>query len=313
MKVKLFNKLAVFIMVILFSASLLSGCDFRYFLRNLDQETFNNSTAEFETQTTEEGSYQPRDYDFVGSATQLQGTVLAVIIYMSDAESSWTIQDKWAVQDKLDIAADYIEDAARSYGKSVDIISDVGQNSNLLYETYYNGYIQDFDTLDESGLDPYQETLLDEIIYNIPSNQLLQEYNATSIAYIGVIDKDGRSYAYPYDEGYGQDYYNECTCIFFRDETYSEEEPPAVYAHELLHLFGAPDLYENDDPYYNDFSPSQYDYIESNYSNEIMYTTYDEYGYSVHDRVSNDITAITAYYLGWIDELPLGFVERAGY
>lgn len=308
MNKKHFKSLALLLLVVV-SVLSLSGCNMRYFLDRLNERTtYENVTTEQET--TEQGQYVPREEDFVGSAVQLNGTVIAVFIFLDDAESSWDTREMEAVKDRFEIASDYIEDSALEYGKEIRIISDTGEYSDLSYETYYNGAVGDFDTLTESDYDPYQEALIDEINYNIPTTSLLRKYNAQSIAYIGVVDKGGRSYAYPYDTEYDQRYYYECTCLFFTDETYGEEEPPAVYAHEFLHLFGAQDLYENSDSYYNYFTPEQYDYIETYYSNEIMYTTYDEYGYSVQDWVSNEISDITAYYLGWIDTMPTGFVNQ---
>lgn len=298
--------------MLLIATLFLTSCNFQYLLDRRNQDfTYGNQTTE--SVTTEQGQYVPREEDFAGSAVRLNGTVLAVLIFLDDSESTWNTNDMNEVKERFDIAADYIEESAQAYGKQVDIITDTGNYGDLSYETYYNGYVEDFDTLTEYDYDPFQEALIDEINYNIPTTSLLQKYNAQSIAYIGVVNKDGRSYAYPYDTEYDQRYYYEVGCIFFTDETYGEEEPPAVYAHELLHLFGAQDLYENSDSYYNYFSSGQYDHIETYYANEIMYTTYDEYGYSVQGWVSNDISHITAYYLGWVDTLPTGFVNQGQY
>lgn len=47
---------------------------------------------------------------------------------------------------------------------------------------------------------------------------------------------------------------------------------------------------------------------KKNHKNEIMYTTFarDENGnkYKVFDRITNDLTDITAYYVGWTDNVP---------
>lgn len=294
---------------------ILTGCGIQLFLERINREL--ESQINTETQRYSEyeanGEYQPRDYEFVGSAEDLDGKVLVIAIFLNDSESYWTSQEKDEVKERIEIAGDFIEESARYYGKDVEIISDEGIYSDLSYECDYYGTVSDFDTLDEYSLDPYQERLLDEIETEIPEEQLMRKYGAEDIAYIGIVSKSGRSYAYPYDEAYGIEYYNECCCIFYTDETYGEVEPPAVYAHELLHLFGAEDLYEGSDVAYNELSVGQYQYIINNYPNEIMYTTYDENGYSVDRWVSNELTDITAYYLGWIDTLPVGFLEAAGY
>lgn len=309
-KIRSGSKLAL---IVLISIGLLSGCNFQLFLEDINREINAQLTTETSTEYGGNGEYQPRDYDFVGSAEKLDGKILVVTIFLSDLESSWTPENELQVKERVETAGDFIEESAAFYGTEVEIISDEGYNSDLSYECYYNGYVYDFDSLGENFLDPFQETLLDEISADIPTQQLLSKYDAEGIAYVGVANKDGRSYAYPYDEAYGQDYFNECCCLFFTDETYSGVEPPAVYAHEILHLFGAQDLYEGSDETYNEFSSGQYDFIARNYSNEIMYTTYDTRGYSVDNWVSNELTEITAYYLGWIDTLPSGFVDAAAY
>lgn len=45
-------------------------------------------------------------------------------------------------------------------------------------------------------------------------------------------------------------------------------------------------------------------YIETNYPNEIMLTTYDENWNNVQDHITNDLTDITAYFIGWLDTIP---------
>jgi len=313
MSKKKIMKIGQVLLLVLISVGLLSGCNFQLFLENVNRQLSTQNTTQETSSYNGTGEYQARDYEFVGSADDLQGKVLVVTIFLNDSSSYWTYEEENAVKDRIEIAGNFIEDSASYYGKTVDVISDEGNNADLSYEFEYSGTVSDFDTLDENALDPYQESLLDAISSGIPSEQLIQKYNAGSIAYVGVVNKNGRSYAYPYDEDYGADYYNECCCLFFTDETYGDEEPPAVYAHEIMHLFGAEDLYEGTDATYNELSSGQYDYIVNNYPNEIMYTTYDENGYSVQGRVSNEVSDITAYYLGWIDTLPTGFLDAAAY
>ena len=80
--------------------------------------------------------------------------------------------------------------------------------------------------------------------------------------------------------------------MFVRNDKGTEEEP-AVYAHEILHIFGAHDLYRGEE-----YSRAVTDYIAANYPDEIMRSVAGE------GRISEQISRITAYHLGWIDEIP---------
>ena len=75
-------------------------------------------------------------------------------------------------------------------------------------------------------------------------------------------------------------------------------ESPAVYAHEIMHLFGAHDLYEE-----AEFTSEVTSYVKQTYPMEIMYRVTDEQGNSYDEKIINTISPITAYHLGWIDEL----------
>ena len=78
---------------------------------------------------------------------------------------------------------------------------------------------------------------------------------------------------------------------------------PAGIAHEMLHAFGAPDLYCAD-VYGDNYGVSEelVNYYEEIQSNDLMFTNYDRItGDSYYDRISNDFTDLDAYYCGIID------------
>ena len=80
----------------------------------------------------------------------------------------------------------------------------------------------------------------------------------------------------------------------------NDREVPAVYAHEILHQFGAIDLYEGS----GDFSPDNCAYVAERYPDDIMYAAYDDGGRLRYDEIRLEVGPVTAYYLGWLDELP---------
>ena len=74
---------------------------------------------------------------------------------------------------------------------------------------------------------------------------------------------------------------------------------PATFAHEMLHTFGAPDLYYAGK---RGITQEYVSYAKSAGTNDIMRVTWDlNTNYYVYDSVKNEITDITAYYLGLTD------------
>ena len=101
----------------------------------------------------------------------------------------------------------------------------------------------------------------------------------------------------------GEYFYYEYSCLYRHDAyTDGERESPATYAHEILHLFGAPDLYEGSgDPYVD---RALVDYVAETYPDDIMVSTYEDDGTSRFDVITKEISPLTAYCLGLTDTCP---------
>lgn len=231
-----------------------------------------------------------------GSAKYLDGSTVLVSIFLEDPSSSWNDSEKSMVMSKMKIATDYLIDAGASYGKTVSLTYDIYEHPDLCYTLYYDSDINDSDDASYELLDYVVEYVDD----NIPTQQILSSYGVDSIAYMCYINKSGVSYTFPYYAGDSDIYYYEACFMYFTCD--GDYEPPAVYAHEMLHLFGGRDLYSTNE--YDGITTEFVDYIETNYPNEIMLTTYDEDWNNVQDYVSNDLTDITAYFIGWVDNIP---------
>ena len=92
---------------------------------------------------------------------------------------------------------------------------------------------------------------------------------------------EGRSYAVTYD---GEDIPQETAIIF-------DGADAAVYAHEILHVFGAHDYYED-----AEYTADVVQYIKKKYPKEIMLSPQcTEYG------IDSVISPVTAYHIGWLD------------
>ena len=95
-------------------------------------------------------------------------------------------------------------------------------------------------------------------------------------------------------------YLNEFMNIFVKFD--NVETPPSTIAHEMLHCFGAPDLY-----YANELIPQEFvDYCASSGTRDIMYTV------ALGDEITDWFTGLDAYYVGLnpysmqVDEWNLG-------
>ena len=83
-----------------------------------------------------------------------------------------------------------------------------------------------------------------------------------------------------------------CTCM-------NTVDCPACFAHEILHTFGAPDLYYAG---MSNITQEYIDQIKDSGLNDIMRITSDPNTYQyVYDDITNEITDITAYYVGLTD------------
>lgn len=234
--------------------------------------------------------------DPTGSASYLNGSTVFVSFFIEDPHSSWSDEERALVMSKLDIATDYLISAGASYGKTVSLTYDIYDHPDLAYTVSYPKNIRDNDDSARDLLD----YMVDYIAETIPTADLLNKYQATSIGYLCFLNKDGVSYTFPYYDDDSDCYLYETCFLYLKCD--DEYEPPAVYAHEILHLFGARDLYETNET--DGISKEFVQYIETNYPNEIMLTTYDENWNNVQDHVTNDLTDITAYFIGWLDTIP---------
>ena len=223
----------------------------------------------------------------IGSASVLRGKNILISLFLTTPDNAFTEEEKEICLQRLKEAAIYIEETASGYGVETRFILDWSEENSqdLCMEKTVDFSISDdsdfMDALDEA----FAQWTEEELSYE----RLLQEYGADGIATCMFVNAPGRSYAIVYD---GEDNVRESLVMFVRNDKGTEEEP-AVYAHEILHVFGAHDLYRGEE-----YNRAVTDYIAANYPDEIMRSVAGE------GRISEQISRITAYHLGWIDEIP---------
>lgn len=227
---------------------------------------------------------RPRSSYGLGSAKYLEGRNLLYSLFVDTPQSTWSDEAEAETLRNLDRAASYIEETAQEYGRETELVCDWQGNENLIGRAAVDFEIADdkdfVDRLDQE-IGVWVESLVDY-------EAMTEEYGAEGIALLVFVNNPGTSYAIVYD---GTDNPKE-SVVFFAGEL------PAVYAHEILHLFGAHDLYRD-----AEYSEEITDYIEKTYPTEIMRTVTGRRGEIFEEAIVNTISQVTAYHLGWIDEI----------
>ena len=270
-----------------------------------EASTFADSPAAYEYDTYEEEDHLLTWESGLGTAGELDGNIVVVSIFLNDDQNSWDFSDPQDVHtrddclDYLGIASDWISQSAQQWGKETRFIYDWSEDPQLYYETKIIASVTAY------GDDPTEE-VSDFIEQSVNTEELRARYEADSVVFMAFVNtplhKMYPSYTLPYDD----ESISPCEITYLLTGCNGEEENPATYAHEILHAFGAPDLYKAGRPALNYNIDSQFtEYCEKYYPNEIMLITYDKDTQEPHyDHISNELSHITAYYIGWTDACP---------
>ena len=295
------NKLCILVCVVsAVTLGLLTGCqtdDKEPEITDAVQETAEESIAET-TGTTE--AYVLPDLSS-GSASSIEGRTVIVSILANDDRYRWdgSDPDSAALDNMisfLGIACDYLTQQAERYGCNAEFIYDFKSDDDLAYHFDSGIPLTDIDDLDLP--------VWEYIDSSIDTSRILKEYQADNIIYLVLIDSDSANVVPPCTRFWyrGMPYPYEIVYMYNRD--HHTLNCPAVYAHEILHTFGAYDLYQADISIGLDRSEVRN--VSNAVPNDIMLTCSDiETDAYVYDRITNDITEVTAYYLGLTDSAEL--------
>ena len=232
----------------------------------------------------------------LGTAEKAEGRIVVLSIFADEVMFSWDDDfDNNEIKDRcyenLKIAANYITEYADKYGKEIEFIYDWKKDPSLLKKTFFNSHIDIYDAPIKLG------QYIDD---SIDTTSILDEYNADGVIFMFYFnsrsDFKESPFANAYHEGVEFPYES---CVLYN---FFGEEPitATVYAHEILHLFGAIDLYKQHTDYnlYDD----TYNEIIAIYTNDLMDRTIEDVKSREIKRVISDFDA---YYIGWIDNLDL--------
>lgn len=231
-----------------------------------------------------------------GSAGVLEGRSVLISIYINDKGSKWTKKAKKEANRKVRAAAAYIRKQAKTYGKTVSLVADTEKYKDISYSFRVNNKISD----SIRSQDKLYQKVMKFVKKNIDINGLRSRYKTDSIGFLFHLNKSGTSSTLVHYAEEGTDFFYESATLFSK---YGKQpEGASTYAHEILHLFGARDLYERS--LIDGITASLVRHIEKKFPKEIMYSTYDRKGRMLKYRITNEISRITAYFLGWKASVP---------
>ena len=230
-----------------------------------------------------------------GSSGKLEGTIAVVSIFMNDARTSWNFEKQEDVDMygyvyyDLKIACEWLTKACRGYGRKVKFVWDWTEHEEL----FYSGSLSIDIAAEPADID---EKIQSFIRRNIDGEGIKRAFGANGIIYMVYVNTPSSNSKTGFAFMWARDYPRNEEGCFMLMQCDGWVVAPACFAHEMLHTFGAPDLY-----YAGMYGITQeyVDYVESMGLNDIMRTNSDlSTGEYVYDKVSNEITDITAYYVG---------------
>ena len=237
----------------------------------------------------------------LGTAKELEGDIAVVSIFVNDASTSWdftkTADQKLndTIYSNLSIAVDYLEKNCRDYGKNVNFIYDWNKYPELVYEINLNA---DYRTIDG---DYYQfdSDVFQAIENEIPTETILKDLNTSQVLYMMVFNTPMSNQVTSCTRNYYQGMIRPYEICYMLMNCNGYTDCPANFAHEILHAFGAPDLYTADD---YGITKEYVEYAKRTGLNDIMRINEDpKTGDYLYDRIANEISDITAYYAGLTD------------
>ncbi len=224
-----------------------------------------------------------------GISLKLEGDIYLSIYFVDDNESSWTSYEiEQYMKHQIRPGLDFLEVQAKEYGKSLTI-------HTKGYSTVPSKYSQQLDLIYDGTVESGDS--------HTSKYAMLSYFDAAGIfrvdadaplgcaAILTVVDKEGVSYAYQ-ETSDEKNFSIELAIVFtnypgqhidFDDNT----AMAATVAHEILHIFGAKDLYEPE---------LLAEYAAYKYPRDIM--LYE------HNIKLAKIDKYTAYCVGWLDEAP---------
>lgn len=246
-------------------------------------------------ESTEQQTLRPQ-----GSAKSLEGKSVIVTVVLDTPDATYTDEELEFTYSSIDKSCRYLEAQGKLYGKDVTLYNYSEQYPDLMYRISYDedaSIAADSKLAYSNGYIGRIQTLLGE---QIPLNSIYEKYGTDSVGFMVVYDASASSYSQVYYPGYDDTYY-EWTALFQYDMYGERYENLACVAHEILHLFGAVDLYRVSG--IDGVTQEIYDEIRNDpyYDMAIMYNTYNEDGSYDYENIPQFLSDITLAMIGFTD------------
>lgn len=273
-------------------------------MRLMAEDYTNNKADRSNLKTMPYGSYDGKKYHSAGYINAAK--TLMVSVFVNNDEFYWT-DDEYDQETEqhilkvMKIAADWLSDKVALYGYDSQFVFNWEENPDLAYDAY----VGDAELVSES-----MEDMIDAFSAAIKSagvneKALKQKYGADNVVYVLHINDGGinytgnvgRDFSTSTDEG------QEFLVLY---GSYAEGAGGAVaVAHETLHCFGAPDLYELNFGNSKKITPEYISYLADINSKDIMF----EASMDSFVGINFEMGPVTAYYVGLEKEAPKDVIE----
>ncbi|MGN0983907.1 MAG: hypothetical protein ACI4OI_03605 [Gemmiger sp.] len=222
-------------------------------------------------------------------------TILFSVYLDEEGGRCWDDAGIAQTRQSLAVAVDWLDTQITSYGTDFTLYWDDGSNEELSVRCTVDHTFDGWDEGDDFLLE------LDELCAGLDTEALHEAYGTDRVGFLFFLPVSGASYTMTHYLEDGDWFYHEYS-LLYRYDAYSAPqtpESPAVYAHEILHLYGAPDLYEDSADYF--VTGALVDYVYEQWPDAIMQYTYNDDGGIDYDRIDKILCPLTAFRLGLTD------------
>lgn len=224
------------------------------------------------------------------SAKTIGGKTALVSIFVDNGLYSWSWDNsdketRDSLNSKLGTACQWLTDNCADYGVSASFVYNLNPSSDLAYKARFEG-----DMGTKLTCDVY-EPMTAFINKNISVSSIKSKYGADNVVFIMFMNTTSAHTVNPYSISHTVDemYDNECVMLFTKYKSYTTNS--TTMAHEIMHCFGAIDLY------YERYVTADYiEHLKSTNSKDIMYKVYDG------EPIRSVMSELDAYYIGLKDD-----------
>lgn len=211
-------------------------------------------------------------------------------IFIEDAESSWTFVEKTRVLENLSLAVYFIKDTARKYNVDVEFIMEkYGFNGEVKYEGIIPADMFAHPFWTEEAI-----KLIGHAGGNSAVDYLKKKYAVEQVLFIYCINKMGPSYNLTFSNGVSPEWHAERIVLFSKYNN-GNSLAAASIVHEILHSFGAGELYF---PF--DMTDKRKEIAGKYFPDDVMFRV-------DYEIARLNIGSYTAYRIGWIDKTDKDF------